>query len=541
MATTINPNAVVLILDKVAGLIKVQDNTDYAALGVDFNAGDSIGGLITLRVIAATTQSQQILYDNTTPPPYDIVPATSPNNTIDIPLPLDSSGNILPGQYYFGYTIQGEFAIGGDITGYFELIQIYDYTFPEIKLEKQIKCDTSQLASRDITNYGIYATDIERVHTIYPPPASGKTLATTDLSLLIYTRICTKTWTQEVKSTVTFTFTDSFQVIALLTGSNEIVVDCSTDVCVARCCINKRINAYNYTKDRNPARAQIMWETIIQPALLLMVDFLMAQYCGNPTAASALLTQIKDITGCKGECNDCGDAPIDIIPSGAAVSLEYNVDSPDDSIDVQTEVIGNVVTFHTQISDIIQNIINNLQPVNVVAGTNITITSATVMGVLTFTVNSTGGVASIENEIVVLGQIYRNPTQPTPGGQAEYFFREIPIKLTGDGMQAPTYNLGTANPNTLSQYMVLFVTDFFTGVLDDDTPYAVNANIVRYASAGSYSQVKDIEAEIFFFDLTVPAFVVRFWNPIDGTARIFGDIIDKPDLYLKITIHAVKP
>lgn len=535
----VTPNAVVLKLNKVTGFIEVSDNTDYAAQGIDFNAGDTIYGLIQLSLVVASGLTQ-VLYANTNPPPVDIDPSTSPDNTQPIALPLDADGKILPGMYLLTYTIFGEYAIGGTFTGTFQTQQIYDYTLPEIALEKEVKCDTSQLASKDITDYGPYAApgDISRVHTIYPPPASGKTLSSSALPLLIYNNITTKTWTQEVVSTVLFKFNDNFQVYATLKGSDEIKVECSTDVCTALCCINKRINGYNWTKKYNPAAAQTTFETVIMPAYQLMVQFLLAQYCGKN--ASDILAELKAVTGCSGECNDCGDVPISIIPTSPAVALEYNVDSPDNSIAVDTEVIGNVTTFHIQIAEIIQNIISNFVPIDVIGGTNITVPAPTMVGgKLTFVINTTGVSTAPLNRYYARGRIYHNPLYLTPG-QPQFLFEADEISIDVAKFKTPTFGFGNTVPNALTDFAVLGVSDFFAIGIDADTKYVAQANVMQYTNGSDISYVKDTEAEVFLFDLATPSFTIRLWNPSKSGAPLrLLDLSTVNDIYIQISIHAV--
>jgi len=519
-----------IILDKVATLVKLVDKTDYVGLG----ATSAEGYIVSLQFFDGI--NTQTIYANPvssgTPDVFGLI---SPNNTIPITLPLNSDGTLKSGKYSFVYTALYE--TDRVYTETYQAEYVFDYTFPQICLSHELKCSTSQLASRDITDYGIYAYSISREHTLYPPPASGKSILTSSIPLLVYSNICTKTWTQEVKSTVDFVFTIDFEVRILLTGSDEIDVVCSTDICKVKCCMDKKFEAYNRLVLTNPAGAARMYEITIKPAELALLGFLVANYCGNETDAANKLAILKEAVGCSGDCDDCGDSPTSIIPIEASTGMTFVVDSPDGSITVTSDTVGTEVTYHVQVSSAIQNIIDGIKEYNVVQGTGCTVATSTVSGVITFTVN----VTPVAGQIRYLGQlkIYRNPVQPTPIGQAEYLYSLI-FSEFGGGMQVPTIGLGQNVPNVLTDVIVIGISDFYD-TLPSNVPFTAQANIMRYtdpALIANPTAVKDVEAEIYNFVDGYMSFTVRLYNPVDGTPLTFNDIVDKPDLYLQISIQA---
>jgi len=537
MAAT--PNAVILRLDKINSVITVADNTDYAAQGIDFGSGDTIGGYIKITLNDGTGVST--IYDNPTSSGVpDIDPDVSPDNTIPISLPLNADGTLKTGEYTLIYTIDVHIeSVVDDYESSLTQTIIYDYALPEICLSKELKCATSQLASQDITDYGIYLTSITRAHTLYPPAASGKANYTANLSLIVYTNIVTKTWTQECKSTCVFLYEGWFEVYAELAGSNEIVVECATDICNIKCCIDKRVRAYKDAKCSNPAKAQKDYDNYIMPAMLAFNQFLLANYCGNQTGAASKLAEIKAILGCSGECNDCGtDEPTSVIPTSPPQQITYVVDSPDNSIEVTSETVGDVVTYHIEVSATLQDIINNLNPVNVVSTDNsVTITTSIIAGVLTYNL-SVGSASSLNsNRYYARLRIYHNPAYATPG-QPQYLLETEKLQMTGLALKLPTLFLGPSGPNTLLQAVVIGVSDFFAGAVDPESMYVAQANIMEYG-ATDVTTIKACEAEILTFDLTQPAFAVRLWNPSKaGTPILFGDLDTTKDLYLQLSIHA---
>lgn len=519
-----------IILDKIATLIKLVDTTDYSALG----ATAAAGYLVSLTFFDGV--NTQLIYANPvssgTP---DVEPLTSPNNTIPITLPLNSDGTLKSGLYAFSYV--SVYDNGAEIEETYTQSYIFDYTFPKICLSHELKCSTSQLASRDITNYGNYAYNISRSHTLYPPPASGKENLVSSMPLLVYSNICTKTWTQEVVSIVDFVFESYFEVHAQLQGSDEIEVVCSTDICKVKCCMDKKFAAYQRLVLTNPAGAARMYEITIKPAELALLGFLIANYCGNETDAATKLAELKESVGCSGDCDDCGESPTSIIPIEASAGMTFVVDSPDGSIAVTSSSSGTEVTYHVQVSSSLQALIAGIKQYNVVHGTGCTVVTSTVSGVITFTVN----VTPVAGQIRYLARlkIYRNPVQPTPVGQAEYLTAII-FEEYGGGMQTPTIGLGQNVPNVFSDIIVIGISDFYD-TLPSSVPFTAQANIMRYTSpalVNNPTAVKDVEAEIYNFVDNYMAFTIRLYNPVDGTPLTFEDIIDKPDLYLQVSIQA---
>lgn len=519
-----------IILDKVATLIKLVDTTDYVSLG----ATSAEGFIVSLQFFDGVN-TQTIYANPVSSGNADVFGLISPNNTIPITLPLNTDGTLKSGKYSFIYTVLYE--TDRVYTETFEAEYVFDYDFPTICLSNELKCSTSQLASRDVTDYGVYAYSISRTHTIYPPPASGKTPLVSSVPLLIYSNICTKTWTQEVVSVVDFVFESYFEVHIQLSGSDEIDVVCSTDICKVKCCMDKKFAAYQRLVLTNPAGAARMYELTIKPTEIALLGFLIANYCGNETDAATKLAELKEAVGCSGDCDDCGESPTSIIPTEAAGGMTFVVDSPDGSITVTSSTVGTEITYHVEVSAAIQAILDGIKEYNVVAGTGCTVVETAPGGVITFTVN----VTPVTGQIRYLGQlkIYRNPVQPTPIGQAEYLYSLI-FSEFGGGMQVPTIGLGQNVPNVLTDVIVIGISDFYD-TLPSNVPFTAQANIMRYtdpALIANPTAVKDVEAEIYNFVDGYMSFTVRLYNPVDGTPLTFNDIVDKPDLYLQISIQA---
>jgi len=521
-------------LDKVNTLYKVIDTTDYAAQGVDFGGVDTVFGYITGILFSDGINTSTIYANPVTSGTPDMDLSFSGNNTIPITLPLNSDGSLKKGQYSLYYTIVTDIAsVTGEQT--FSAVDIYDYDFPEVCLSHEIKCATSQIASQDSTNYGAYASTISRVHTLYPPPAAHKSNATNGLTLLIYNNICTNTWTQEVISTVLFVFSATFEVSATISGSDEFEVICDTDICKIKCCMDKRFKEYQNCK--NPAQAQRTYNDVIIPAQTALLQFLIAQYCGNATQSALKIAELKEILGCSGECDDCDSDPTSVIPTSPAAAITYDIDSPDGSVSVTSEYIGDVLTYHIQVSAALQDIINNLAPVNVVGSSEITVVESEVMGVKTFTIYANGPAIASKFEGVL--KIYRNPSQPTPIGESEFLISYTEKVLDGDNMQTPTFGLGENVPNVLSDIAVIGASDWFIAPPGLAVIFSAAANVMRYSDNDAvYSRIKDVEAEIYNFNDDFFSFTIRLWNPVDGTPLTLNDLVSKGDIYLKVSLTA---
>ena len=533
-----------LLFDEINGKLVITDQTDWAAMGVTLGTD---GCDLYIKVVLQN-DTTQVLYDNLNGTVPDIVPFVSTTCVADIDIPVDSDGNTQWGDYIIYVRAEISAATEYELSATFDYI--YQLTEPEMCLTHQVNCVAATVTSRDETDYGQYLTTITRAHKIYPPPAKGSPKSGTQ-PVLIFNGgpdgdMWTGTWTQEVISTVLFTLPSGATVIAIIEGTREFSVECDTNLCLIQCCLKKLVERWARATTNNPKQANEIFTYELYPSQTYIIQFFLARDCGNAYLMDTYMQLIKDKSGCTGNCGCSSDEPRIITPITGNTGGDVIVDSPNGSITVTPETVGTTTYYHLAISNAIMNIINNLTPVAVASGNSfITVSSATIGGIKTYYVSLNGNLPVQENHIEILARIYKNPSAGTPG-QAQYLLDATFIDAYGAQIN-PSANidfvLGQNTPNLLSDIILLDVADF---VLDSDAPldYTVHAQIMRKVNslASAVLNVKDIEAEVCWFDADTPEdhFVIRMYNPIDGTPKKFSELVSDEDLYLSISIY-VKP
>jgi hypothetical protein len=335
--------------------LRITDTTDYAGQGVP----DLTDLADKLKVTLLAADGTHVVYNNVTPGTYDIPLASTRDNQIPIYLPLDSNGDILQGTY----TVQLQF---WDTTTPSEIqAQDFEYLFqcpcPKVKIEATVNCAKSQVTSEDVTDYGLYVTTLSRVHKVYPPPVLELSPYVSSGATITVTGIYTQTWTSEVTSTITYTYPDGHVTIIEVSGVKEFEVVCDDDGCKILCCLGNLNKTYNRLLAKNTTAAIEMWESTIAPAIKDIQLYMLAKQCGDETKAAMYLASIMAVTGCDGKCNDCGqtDKPSYVTPVENTNNITV-VDSPDLSIAVTNDVVGDTTTYHVQISDAIQTLLASM-------------------------------------------------------------------------------------------------------------------------------------------------------------------------------------
>lgn len=531
-----------LLFDEINGKLVITDQTDWAAMGVTLGTD---GCDLYIKVVLQN-DTTQVLYDNLNGTVPDIVPYTSTTCVADIDIPVDSDGKTLWGDYII--YVRAEISAATE----YELSATFTYGYqlsePVMCLTHQVNCVAATVTSRDETDYGQYLTTITRDHKIYPPPAKGSPKSGTQ-PVLIFNGgpdgdMWTGTWTQEVISTVLFTLPSGATVSVTIEGTREFSVECDSNLCLIQCCLKKLVARWDRATKSNPKSASEIFTYELYPAQTYIIQFFLARDCGNAELMDTYMALIKEKSGCTGNCGCSADEPRIITPITGNGGGDVIVDSPDGSITVTPETVGTTTYYHIAISNAIQNILNNLNPVVVAqSGPYIVVTSAVVAGVTTYYVSLNGSLAVQENHIEIRGKIERNPLAGTPG-QAYYLFTPTYIDEYGAKINPSAsyvFVLGQNTPNILSDIIILDVSNF---VLDAAAPldYSVHAQLMRKVtdSAAAIVSAKDIEFEVCWFDTSADRFILRAYNPIDGTPKKFADVVYDEDIYLSISIY-VKP
>lgn len=535
-----------LQLNLISGQMVVEDGTDWAGNSVILGT-DAVSINFKIELINDTTTT---LYDNLYGAVADIDPFVSLFSTPVINIPLDADGNVMWGTYKItaianivplsglGYSVSGVFSYS------------YAFTLPEMCLTHQVNCISATVTGRDETEYGDLVTTITRENNLYPPPALAPVQGGTQPTF-IYNggtyAMWTGTWTHEVKSTVTYTLAINFTLLVELVATVEFNVECDTSVCKIRCCIEKVGKRWMNALSKNPVEANSIFQTQIAQITWAFQQWVMAQMCGNVDDMAKYLAEIKEISGCKGNCSGCkGDGPQLILPviSGGGGSTVI-VDSPNGTVSVIPEIVGTTTTYHLEVAQWILNIINNLNPVAVATDTPtyLTVTPSIILGVKTYTITFLPAAIGIENHIEILGKISRNPLAGAIG-QPYYLFTPTTIYATGADVNPPgsfTYVLGKTVPNVLGDPILLQVSGFRLPLLTNE--YTVHAQITRKHPTMSVaiSQIKDMEIDIPWFDTSVDNLYLRFYNPMNGLTKVLSEIIpNDADIYFSLSIY-IKP
>lgn len=517
--------------------IVVEDITDYAAQGVPLDGTWPIGG--RLRITLTSASGTSTVYDNLAGVNADIDPNVGPTNNIPISLPLDSNGNIRQGTYVVVYVMTGQDSVGNEINLSVSNTYDYDMTLPEVCLSVSINCVSSIVTSYDETDYGAYSTTIARVHTLYPPPTSPMAIVTGTTAVLnAGPNIYDSTWTQGVVTTVTYTFPDGLLAVLLLEGSREFGVTCDVGLGRIFCCLEKLQKRYDSALTQNPIRAAVMFEDTIEPTNQAMLMYKSALDAGASTSAAYWYAQIIARSGCGEDCGCSSDGPQQIYPAFASVG-QFVVDSPDNSIAVIPTVVGNITTFHIQVSAAIQALISNL------FSTTVSTTTASYLDII-----QTGTGSNRNYEINFI------PTAITGASNAcvKRFVIDLDLNNTGDYLEFTQDNivnqgtkitnvgsqsvlLGTNVPNQATDVAVFIISSVMVTGTD---PLAVSVSVMRSNLAASVTNTKNIEAEILWVSETTGQIYIRLYNPQTGQPYTLADLKSGTfdDLYISFNLIA---
>lgn len=532
-----------IVIDVINSSIKVYDTTDWAADGINIPPDTAS---IFLKVQCVSASGTVTIYDNLSGGTADIIVGTDTYKEVATSIPTGPDGDVLQGEWVVTMQAEVNAASRTELETIFSYV--LNYAWPKICVVPVVSCEGSTAQSTDKTDYGPYATTITRAHTLYPPPASKQANKTTSLATNIYSPIYTKTWTAEVVSEVEFTFEDEFVVIKEISGVNEFEVVCTTDMCKIMCCIRKMFAEYKKLLTQvGLAKAKAYLNDVVNPATGQICLYLLEERCGNATKAAAAITELKSITGC-GECNDCGgDEPVLVIPTVPTnTNKSVIVDSPDNSITVTSTETESEITWHVTVSAVLQAIINGLKAITIDTNYPAYISVSP-------TTNPDGSVtwyidlqdAAINDSIEIRYKLAATDS-PAPGDP--YVYGEATsIWLTGGIVQpmaiAPAFIVGETSPNINTDAAIITVYGFIHADKDQAQPFTVHAQVLRMSDvyAGTFTNAKDIEVEVFWMSLTAPSFILRFYNPIDGTPLTLSDIAAKNyPVYISLQINIKK-
>jgi hypothetical protein len=479
----------------------------------------TIYGYLKVELTSATGTS--VVYNNIGGSSADINPNISTSNTIAIALPQDTAGNIVAGTYTITYYV----TITDGVVDYdLSSSQSYDYdmTLPVACLTASVNCAASIILSFDETDYGSYVTSLSRTHNLYPPAALNLPVITgTVASLQAGPNIYDDTWSQSLDSYVTYTFPDGLIVILRIQGSREFKVTCDIGLGRIFCCLDKLQKRYDRLLTRNPSQAANFNQEVMEPTREAMLFYKSALDCGNSNLAAEWYDQIIQRSKCGEDCGCSSDGPQQIFPLTATVG-QFLVDSPDNSISVVPETVGNVTTFHIQVSAAIQTLIANMFTTTVSTSTpgDIQIIQTGTIPSRNYEVNYVGSSSSAIN--ICSKQFMIDPT--TAGSSPYLGFTQSNILNVGAGISvvgSQTVVLGTTSPNASTDPAVFLIDDI---LVDPTAPASITAEVMRSNDAVTYTNIANLKAEVFHRDYTTGRIIVRLYNPLTGQPYTLGDI-----------------
>jgi hypothetical protein len=383
-------------------VFQFTDTSNYIGQGIAL--ADVIGNL------TITSPSGAIVHTNSnflSPVLCDIDRVTSANNQTLIQVPVGLDGEPQAGIY----TIEYKVFITGD--AFYTVTNTYNvnYTSPVVAIAQTVDCISPLFTSVDVTNYTVNGTApvIDRVHTInFPFGSAGEGSPVIGVTQTLTTStFYNGTQTTEIFSELTYTFPDGMMIYDEVSGSKEILVDC-TDVCAIYCCIRaleQRMISYSTTNTILYRETTLLFSQIM--GLVGLVT--LAQRCGKSDEINGYLSSIKLLANCTDDCACSGDAPVQVAGLSGLVN-QVIVQSGGDPIEVEGLTSGGVTTYTIYFSGALLTTINSLYNTEVVAGVNLlSITDATFGIVKTFTVNGLKATVSNGPGIIV------TPTVISPG------------------------------------------------------------------------------------------------------------------------------
>jgi hypothetical protein len=374
----------------------IEEDIDFKlAAGTTFEITDSTGNNGTYTIVSFTAVASESVIT---------VAETIPDATVDgdvnyfifppVEVPKDAAGNLILGIYTIKFTIQ---VVGGVQPGIYSITKTFDFCYeaPIVSITQAISCACSELTSTDTTDYSQLATGtinetVTRVHTIVPPAGSGLSNTVGSTAVLVATPISTKTWATTISTTVLYEYDDEFFIQDLLTGSEEIVVNCDQSLCDAFCCIAKLEQDYQNALTLNLNTADTLYQKLVE-VTIYMVLFSSALTCGRGDDATDYFNQILEISNCEPGCSCDSPDPTVIVPTCAVAAGGTTVVVAGTKITVTSNVVGDTTTYTVSIDATTSAKIDLLRNSIVDAGTGISVVASApdLDGTITYTVSST--------------------------------------------------------------------------------------------------------------------------------------------------------
>jgi len=295
---------------------------------------------------------------------------------------------------------------------------------------------------------------------------------------------------------------------------------------------------WNRLRTTNDVAYNNLTNEYVLPTGMALLKYQAAVASGKSAAADAAYAQIIAFSGCDEEdcgCND--DSPQQVISAGSASS--FVVDSPDNSISVVPEVIGNVTTFHIQLSAAIQAVLAGL------FNTTITTTTPSYLQITQTGSGSNrnyqvdflpGAAASATPFLSIRYEIVAGGSGGNVATVTENVINQAGSMIAPFAAHSAIYG---SSPNNNLNIAIVRLINFIAGGAAVD--FTAEANVMGIST--TENQLKNIEAEIWNYDPTSTTGVVdvRLYDPTTGLAYTIGDInsmIGAGTLYISLNLTA---
>jgi hypothetical protein len=285
---------------------------------------------------------------------------------------------------------------------------------------------------------------------------------------------------------VLYEYDDEFFIQDLLTGSEEIVVNCDQSLCDAFCCIAKLEQDYQNALTLNLNTADTLYQKLVE-VTIYMVLFSSALTCGRGDDATDYFNQILEISNCEPGCSCDSPDPTVIVPTCAVAAGGTTVVVAGTKITVTSNVVGDTTTYTVSIDATTSAKIDSLRNSFLVAGTGIMIVEVGLLdGSAQYTINST-----------VADTVY-----PTLNLALEV----TTTNLRGTG-STPIYGATLVNPSDVMTVLYEDTSKFTTPVTHDYENVATADGTQSFAAIASITNDDNIYIRVTdFLDTTTDVF-----------------------------------
>lgn len=364
------------------------DTTDYTGVTL----ADVYG------VFSIVGPTGDLVYANTNFAAADIHASVSLLNTTTIPLPLNSNGDVVAGDYVITYSVK----IASNTPIYITpTVNTYTYSYvaPVVEITQSADCLRPLFTSTDDTAYTVDSIipSLVRTHTISFPTNPVTTIGgvnATYSTATFYNGI----QTTNISTVATYLFADGLTVVDTIVGFKSAVVDC-TFVCEIYCCLRSLYNNVENNRGVNTVLFNKYSETYSQ-VMDVVQQALLSISCGKSTETSGYVAKIKLLANCTDDCSCSDTEPKLVVGLGSIAGDVVTVTGTSPVIVTPTIGTGTrdfVVSFDGSQESKLLASYNTV----VAAGTNVTIGAPAIVGdVRTYTVNATVSAAQNRSEWV---------------------------------------------------------------------------------------------------------------------------------------------